>query len=376
MKKLFYLIIGATLVASCAKTVQEVTVNDEITFQVARHKSLTKATSDYKDEYASVPFGAYAWFKGENSADDTEFMINQEVSYNTTGNLWAPTGTTYYWPKTGSLDFICYSPYATPGSTDAPFPTVTENGISYPAWDVNAHPGVDVMYADKVTGQKNNSNQYYYNGVPTLFHHALAKVSFIIKPSYLSYTADTGDTTSWEIIVNDITVNNLLTTGSFDITLDAGGDWVVPDVWTPDPSSPTTDLPLDLSSLGGLPLDGSEQDLTTDLFVLPQTLDQGQEVILNVTINTYRDNNDGLGPQLVLTETDVDITALLSGGSLDSWDVNQNITYTFNITPSLATPGDDVDGDGIPDSYEPTVVYFDPAVDDWQNVDVNAGIVI
>ena len=33
----------------------------------------------------------------------------------------------------------------------------------------------------------------------------------------------------------------------------------------------------------------------------------------------------------------------------------------------------DLDGDGIPDMV-PTVVYFDPAVDEWENITVNAGI--
>jgi hypothetical protein len=54
--------------------------------------------------------------------------------------------------------------------------------------------------------------------------------------------------------------------------------------------------------------------------------------------------------------------------------MNQNITYSFNIAPSLGTEtGGDLDGDGIPD-VEPTIVYFDPAVSDWENITVNAGI--
>ena len=66
---------------------------------------------------------------------------------------------------------------------------------------------------------------------------------------------------------------------------------------------------------------------------------------------------------------------------MDAWEMNQNVTYSFNFAPSLGsttdTDGDgvpdDVDGDGIPDVV-PTIVYFDPAVDEWQNITVSAGI--
>ncbi len=129
---------------------------------------------------------------------------------------------------------------------------------------------------------------------------------------------------------------------------------------------------LDVTSLGAL--NGSAQSLDSNVYVLPQSLNNGQQVELTVTIKTYRDLNDGNGEQLVLTETDVPISALLSGGSLDKWGINQNITYSFNLAPSLGTgTGTDLDGDGIED-VEPTIVYFDPAVGEWENITVNAGI--
>ena len=369
MRKIL-LFAGAVLAlaVSCTKTPVE-EPGQEIAFQVARYKGVTKANEDYKDNYESVPFGAYAWYKGVNAADNTTFMTNQKVSYNASKTAWMPEGTTYYWPKTGALDFICYSPYTADGS-NAPMPAITEDGISYPAWDVNAHPDVDVMYADKVTGLTNNTTTYYYNGVPTLFHHALAKVSFQIKAAYLEKTADTGDKTRWEITVSSIVLKDILTSGSLSLTLNPDGTWAKPDVWTSDGSK--SDMNLDVTSLGAL--NGSAQSLDSNVYVLPQSLNNGQQVELTVTIKTYRDLNDGNGEQLVLTETDVPISALLSGGSLDKWGINQNITYSFNLAPSLGTgTATDLDGDGIED-VEPTIVYFDPAVGEWENITVNAGI--
>ena len=368
MKKIaFIAALAIAALASCSKSVED-GVKSEIVFQVARHKGVTKA-DDYKTDYQAVPFGAFAWYKGVSASDNTTFMTNQPVAYDATNNRWAPQGTTYYWPKSGSIDFICYSPYTADG-VDAPLPTITEDGISYPAWNVGAHPTVDVMYADKVTGLKNNSTTYYYNGVPTLFHHALAKVSFQIKQSYMSVTSDTGDITSWVITVSDIVLTDILTSGSLNLTLNPDGTWNKPSVWD---STGGTKEDIDLLN-SDITLDGSNQGLVSDLMILPQDLTDGQKVTITVTIETYRDLNDGNGPQLVLTETNIPIEGLLSGGTLDHIGINQNVTYTFNITPSLGTQTtEDKDGDGIPDMV-PTVVYFDPAVDEWENITVNAGI--
>lgn len=375
MKKIaFIAALAIAALASCSKSVED-GIKSEIVFQVARHKGVTKADpADYKTDYQSVPFGAYAWYKGVSASDNADFMTNQKVSFS--DPVWKPEGTTYYWPKSGSIDFICYSPYTADG-VDAPLPTITENGISYPAWNVGAHPTVDIMYADKITGLTNNTTTYYYNGVPTLFHHALAKVSFQIKQSYMSVTSDTGDTTSWEITVSDIILSDILTSGSLNLTLNPDGTWNKPSVWD---STGGTKENVDLLD-SDITLDGTNQGLVSDLMILPQSLTDGQKVTITVTIKTYRDLNDGNGPQLVLTETDIPIEGLLSGGSLDHIGINQNVTYTFNITPSLGSTTDsdgdgvpdDLDGDGIPDMV-PTVVYFDPAVDEWENITVNAGI--
>jgi len=371
--KLKFLLAAAAIVAlaSCTKQLGSNESSQEITFQVARYNSLTKGNTDYKTDYSAVPFGAYAWYKGVSASDNTVFMTNQKVSYKSASDVWAPEGTTYYWPKSGSIDFICYSPYTADG-TDAPLPTITETGIKYPAWDVNANPNVDVMYADKVTGLTGNANTYYYNGVPTLFRHALAKVSFQIKAAYLEKTADTGDKTRWEITVNSITISDILTSGALELNLAADGSWEKPasNIWASDGNK--TDLNLDVSSLGNITT--TPQDLANGMLVLPQSLGDGQKVKINVTIKTYRDQNDGNGEKLVLTETGIDIDALLSNGSLSSWGMNQNVTYSFILAPSLGTgTGSDLDGDGIED-VNPTTIYFDPAVEDWENITVNAGI--
>ena len=371
-----YILISAIAVAAitaCSKS-QISAPEREITFQTARYMGgVTKAApADYKDEYAAVPFGAFAWYKGVSASDNADFMTNQKVSF--ADPVWRPEGTTYYWPKSGSIDFICYSPYTADG-TNAPLPTITEDSIAYPAWDVAAHPDVDVMYADKVTGLTNNVRTYYYDGVPTLFHHALAKVNFQIKAAYTEVEdPETHTKTKWDIEVESVKVNNILSSGSFTLNLN-GTSWDKPagSVWTPDGT--TTNMDLDLTGVPNPLVDGTVYNLDSDVFVMPQTLTGGnQEVVIKVTITTYRDINDGNGYVQVLQENGVEIQGNLSGGTMDAWKMNQNVTYSFNFAPSLGTTTtDDKDGDGIPDVI-PTIVYFDPAVDEWENVTVNAGI--
>ena len=372
-----YILISAIAVAAitaCSKS-QISAPEREITFQTARYMGgVTKATpADYKDEYAAVPFGAFAWYKGVSASDNADFMTNQKVSF--ADPVWRPEGTTYYWPKSGSIDFICYSPYTADG-TNAPLPTITEDSMVYPAWDVAAHPDVDVMYADKVTGLTNNIYTYNYDGVPTLFHHALAKVNFQIKAAYTEVTdPETGTKTKWEIKVDSVKVNNILSSGSFTLNLN-GSKWDKPagSVWDPD-TTKTTNMKLDVSGVANPLENGVVYDLDSNVFVMPQTLTGGnQEVVIKVTITTYRDINDGNGYVQVLQENGVEIQGNLSGGTMDAWKMNQNVTYSFNFAPSLGTTTtDDKDGDGIPDVI-PTIVYFDPAVDEWENVTVNAGI--
>ena len=376
MKRLVFF-AAATLIALAGCSKQEEGLGPEISFQVARYSQTKANPADYKDDYLSVPFGAYAWYKGVNAADNADFMTNQKVSYTSAQNVWKPEGTTYYWPKTGSIDFICYAPYTSDGIS-APAPAISENSIAYPDWDVAANPAVDVMYADKAPGLSNNVTTYYYNGVPTLFHHALAKVSFRIRAAYLDKTdPDTGTKTRWEVTVNSIGVGNVFTKGSLDLSLNADGKtWDKPaeNVWahTNNPAD-KTDINLDVTGIGGLLTTGISE-LNSGMLVLPQNLDEGQVLNMNLTIKTYHDINDGNGEKLFLTETAVPVSTNISGGTLTKWGMNKNIIYTFILAPSKATgTGSDLDGDGIED-LDPTVIYFDPAVSGWEDVIVDATI--
>ena len=292
-KSLIFAGVALAALSACTKVQSAGDELDRvISFQLAHFS--TKAEddpADYKIDYSNIPFGAYAWYKGVQPADNATFMTNQKVSYNKADNTWLPDGSTYYWPKSGTLDFICYSPY----STDTNVIAITEDKISFNGYTVGDD---DLMYADKVTGLNDNKETYYYNGVPVLFHHALARVTFQVSAAYLEKTAETGDKTKWEVFVNNVSVKNVIVTGDLVLSPD-GASWKLPDnnVWTP--SGDKKDLPLDTENLK--PLTVEPQDLGASMFVLPQLLSQGQQA--DPYGNGHLDGDD-VGDVLVLFETD------------------------------------------------------------------------
>ena len=361
---ILFVVVAASVaaLASCSKVdfAQEARTYRAITFEVARYTVRSSSdTTDYASAYAAVPFGSYAWFKGETPANDTVFMSAQKVAYD--GERWATAGITYYWPRSGSLDFISYSPYI---DTLTSVPAVTENSISWTGWSVADHPTTDLMYATKAVGQTDNTHSYYYSGVPTLFHHALAKVGVNLRLAYVEKTAPTGDKTRWDVTVHGIRLRNIRTAGSLTLNLNADGrNWNRPDSNTWAPVGSPVDIVLDCSSLPLLDSTDTHAVDTTRL-VLPQMLSGGQLADLEITVRTWRDT--GSGYQLFLTEDHVHATVPLTTTALPSWGINQYINYNFVLAPSLAFDNGT--------ELEPVTVTFDPAVGDWEQVNMNATI--
>lgn len=346
MKK--YLIIAvAALVAMCACTKNEAVEGPqhEITFSVAKYLGQTKADpADYADNYADVPFGTYAWFYGdEDGAEAQAFMEDETVSLS--AGEWKPS-LTYYWPKSGSIDFISYSPKAI-----SDYVTVDEETIKIADYVVADKTDVDVMYADKAIGCTENVKTYFYEGVPTLFRHALAKININVKTSYDEKVMVEGeDETSWDITVKKLDIQNYYNTGSVELALDEENAWELPEgaVWTND-GKPVDEqafvLPEDAT------ISTEPKAFVEDYFVLPQDLDAEQTLEIIVDIVTTLPNG------LTITETDVQLTASMSTEDFTAWQMNKDITYDLIITPA-AGPSD-----------EPVVILFDPAVKEWEASD-------
>ena len=373
MKQLFVLILSAAmLTVACTKVQVNTPAQREISFQTASY--VTKVGIEGTVFPTSETFGAYAWAAGTVG---TYFMDNEEVSFNSSTTKWKPS-TTYYWPKNTTVDFQCYYPYNMTGIA------ISENQIQYTGIDVEAGQ-TDIMYADKAVGYTDNVDEASdgingYTGVPTVFHHALAKVKVIVELAYNHKQEADGTVTDWAVSINSLSLSGFYKAG--DCTLNLAGTpasglvaWEKPAnadgyfVWTPDGATTSKN-----GSFSGAVTPGNEYDAIAEFFVLPQALAVGQQKInVGMTVQTTRNG------AAFLNETFTK-SADLYLASLAAWQMNQVITYKITVAPTASNgnggspidPGNPVDPNN-PDLTD-AIITFDPAVNGWDNVGVVATI--
>ena len=303
MKKYIILSIAAlTAMVACSKIETSVDVQREISFEVANGLQ-TKATGAI---YENGAFGTYAWF---NNTDN--FMVNEQVDK--VSSVWKTVDHTFYWPKTGSISFISYSPFAGTSNTAGTVPTITKDKITYSEVTVGT---VDLMYADRATCSANidevtdgdDTADSGFTGVPTVFRHALAKLSFNIKANFIEYTdPTTNTTTSWEVTVKSAKISGFKTKGDCELNLNSDGkSWDKPvtnigttedpinvNVWTnTDGASAEQELVDATTYPNGVVLTTTAKDLAAASgYVLPQVLTADtQKLELKVHIKTTLSN--------------------------------------------------------------------------------------
>ena len=382
MKK-FFIIASAALLAlvACNKVENTAQLQKEIRFQVANYVQ-TKATGVQYPQDSK--FGTYAWYTNEENTV-TEFIKNEKVGY--VNGEWRVLAWTPYWPKTGSVDFISYSPWTEDGpstisGTKLEFLEYKVGEIANEAYTAN---GVDLMYADKALKMTKNVDEVKdnaaegttdsgFNGVPTFFHHALAKLSFKIQANFLEHTneadANAGleeSTTTWAITVKSAVLAGIYTQGDLKLTSTATATaWTKPtdNVWTglAAPASLElidSDVELNAKYKNGELTGDKAKDIAEFGYVIPQKLVEGKQTLTLVMdiVTTLPDGTE-------FTQPDVTKTVNLSAASsLKKWEMNQNIIYTILVKP---TYGSDPTN---PDNPEDDTITFDPAIADWDVVD-------
>ena len=389
MKKYLILAVAALAAsAACTKVENVPTPDQAISFSVARYVPQTKAPGENMEYSTSDSFGTYSWFIATDDAgnpisaaantysDHAPFMVNDEVWYD--GTVWTTKAKTYYWPKTGTMDFISYSPYAATAN-----PVVTKDANHDYTLDYSSIEApiaaIDYMYSDKVNCVNKLENQQNdllvtgtdpgYRGVPTLFRHALAKVNFAVQPTFVEYTdpIDANLKTKWEITVNSLKISGFYTQGTCHLSWsNASGEWVKPtnEVWTVATGSAQTAA----QELVASPITLVEDDIQTPValtaltqsYVMPQDLVSGvQKLELDIDIVTKL-FDDGTGAERTITENYHKTLNLLTISSCERIQMNKNLTYVIRIKPTAtATTG------GHVEDPEDVIITFDPAVRDW-----------
>lgn len=367
MKKLFFIAIAAMAIAACAKTEVDGPAVKAIGFQPANQLN-TKVTGSVFPQ--NETFGTYAWTDGTTGE---YFIENEEVSFHETQNFWS-TATPYYWPKNQTVDFFCYYPYNVTGAV----PQVAKTQIKYNDIDFTATQ-VDLMYADKAVGYTDNANQVEdgqnaYEGVPTIFRHAGAKVKVnVILGENEKTEAVTGTVTKWDVQLKQVVLSGIYTKGSVTLDLSGTGTGIIPwtkpvdtngyCVWTPDTSVTNNEentLYKDVQvrnlekGVGQTVIGKLVDQKYVGIYMLPQTLvaDQ-QKIALTVKITTYRKlSNETEFTQVLDQEKVVSADLLIDTNDLNTsvfaWEMNQDITYNITLGPAGKQ------------------ITFDPAVDAWE----------
>ncbi len=334
----------------------------KITFEPAAYKAGGRATT------VAFPvnntFGAFAYYRttAVGSEAHSVFMDNVEVSYVAAATpYWGPAET-YYWPASegAHLDFISYQPY-NQDKTNAAVPQILDSDnqqtMTYQSFKVDAANPIDLMYSDKAMQQTRNTSHYGFTGVPTLFHHALAKLNFMVKATVLDNSATSPTAvTRWEVTVKKITLNNIYDTGSVTLkttnnhTQATTVQWTntqSPNVWSPTSSTTSKEWAIDQVLTTSAVVYGSgTTTVASNYYVLPQTFNTDHQ---SITID-YSVKTTAPGAQ----SATVDYTKtvhFINYPSVPAWEMGKNITYTIQIDP---------EGD---------VIHFAPAVVDWVNVD-------
>ena len=372
MKKLIiFLSIAAVMASACTKVVSSSVENgNQISFQTVAGLN-TKAITGTAFP-TSETFSTYAWAEGTVGE---YFMDNVTIEYKTSEDMWKPQGETFYWPKNTTVDFISYYPTGLSGIT------VEKDKLTYSGIDVNSLQK-DIMYADKAAGFSDNPDLVDdsisgFTGVPTIFRHSLAKVKFIVELTYNHKKEADGTETDWEVKVNSTNISGIYTSGGAVFTLASTPTigvipWEKPagNVWTPDG---TTTIINGLSNTALTP--GTDYSAIDEVYVLPQALAASQQkVTINLTIKTTRNGVP------FLNET-FDKVADLYIGTLPAWEINHVYTYRVKLSPTASNgnggkPIDPSDPSSSVDPNDPdlsdAIISFDPAVDGWENVGVEA----
>lgn len=333
MKKYLIMVAVAMLgFASCTND-EDQREPQEINFSALNYKP-TKAPIDGPTYAINDPsFGVYAAvddgtnFKADLYMNDVKVKYSGEASYLT----WRPTSwnavnkvsdayTKYYWPLSGSLTFLGYTPYGI--STSFAPNTKTFKILNYSA-SINVEEQSDVMYSKLAQASNKSSNQnadgdVSYNGVRILFNHALSQIVFRAKTD-ITY-ADA------EFVIDYIKVKNVLNTGNLEVEDDdvdnvAPAEGVTPivDGWTTSgtavdfqPVSNTSELSSVLAPYGDA------------LLLIPQNFSNSVTVDIKYTMTP----NNGLPSSKTVSITINDDTKI----NLDR--INAGKKYFIDLTVS------------------------------------------
>ena len=382
MKKLFILAAAAVVaLAACTKTQMVDTPSREVSFKIANYTAQTKAYNSLLDETADgnpiVSFTTNAWYHdGAGSYGSQVFMADQVIKpENTTDpSYWAADGRKYYWPKTGYVNFFSYA--------GSPAPTAkAEGSITYT--NVAVVPASNILVAEaayRYTENTTNDSAIYQQnsvteGVPTLFHHILAKVKFDVVLDAKTGMTNPDSKDKWTVSITSASIN-VPQQGTINLTFTDPSSkgtakfantckWASLANYTAisnvtgtganvaSPENYEIDDAITLTAIGGkISKEESRTEYNDDTkkpaeliaesAVIPHQL--GNDVTFTMTYKLAYSYDGGAPIQEVVTVPATKLTTFAP--QIDTWEMNTIYTYHIIIKPNAE-------------------VLFDPAVETW-----------
>lgn len=326
-----------------------------VTYQLIQNTQ-TKGASPYD---VNETFFSWAWMLEDgqswvSSKSAAQLYINKAtIGHSSDG--WSDINKVNYWPKAGyNLTFFAASPSDELGTAVTCTP---EQGITITDWNVNEHLGTDVLVADIVENKTAVDNQGWAAGVPTIFRHALSKISGFTFNLHKDYANghSSGSYVNGDVvfILKSIAIKNMPQKGTYSNTMPSEsniGAWNkaadgVYSSYTWYSNASGTTIPYSESTPLAIPANGLSP--YSELYLLPQLYpaDGGPSLEITYTKRTY--GLDG-------SYTDSQITASVSFYDLFTSTghrlvINRNLTFNivFNIDSNLITwAPDQQDWDG------------------------------
>ena len=205
-------------------------------------------------------------------------------------------------------------------------------------WNVNDHLGTDVLVADIVENKTAVDNQSWAAGVPTIFRHALSKISGFTFNLHKDYYT----TIKIEFLLNSIVIKNMPQKGSYSNTMPSesnigawnkAADGVYSYTWYSNDSGIT--IPYSESTPLAIPANGLSP--YSELYLLPQLYpaDGGPSLEIKYTKRTYDKKGSSTDSQVTASVSFYDLFAS-TGNRLV---INRNLTFNivFNIDANLIT---------------------------------------
>ena len=335
------------LAVCCTKVQQTELSSPLVTYQLIQNTQ-TKGASPYDE---NETFFSWAWMLEDGqswvSSKSAAQLYIDKATIGHSSDGWSDINKVNYWPKSGyNLTFFAASPSDELGTAVRCTP---EQGITITDWNVNDHLGTDVLVADIVENKTAVDNQGWAAGVPTIFRHALSKISgftFNLHKNYApGYNNATGKYSKDDVvfILKSIVITNMPQKGTYSNTMPSESnigvwnkavDGVHEYTWYSNDGDGIT-IPYSESTPMAIKANGLSP--YSELYLLPQLYpaDGGPSLEITYTKRTYG---------LYGSYTDSQITASVSFYDLFASTgrrlvINRNLTFNivFNIDSNLIT---------------------------------------